>query len=72
MLASLKKGADGWLTICIENESPGAERDSNSPAGPAGPIYLVMRLYWQKETPPSILPPGKGTWQPPGVVLATN
>jgi hypothetical protein len=28
---------------------------------------LVMRLYWPKAEPPSILPPGKGTWQPPGV-----
>jgi hypothetical protein len=26
-----------------------------------------MRLYWPKETPPSILPPGDGTWQPPAV-----
>jgi hypothetical protein len=34
-------------------------------------IQLVMRLYWPKETPPSILPPGKGTWQPPGVVAAS-
>ena len=24
-----------------------------------------MRLYWPKETPPSILPPGEGTWKPP-------
>jgi hypothetical protein len=29
-----------------------------------------MRLYWPKETPPSFLPAGKGTWRPPGVVLA--
>jgi hypothetical protein len=35
---------------------------------PDGPIYLVMRLYWPKATPPSILPPGKGTWKPPGIV----
>jgi hypothetical protein len=27
-----------------------------------------MRLYWPKETPPSILPPGEGTWKPPGIV----
>jgi len=26
-----------------------------------------MRLYWPKVTPPSILPPGEGTWQPPGL-----
>ncbi len=30
--------------------------------------YMVMRLYWLKDTPPSILPPGGGSWNPPGVV----
>ena len=34
---------------------------------PDGPIYLVMRLYWPKTTPPSILPAGEGTWKPPAV-----
>jgi hypothetical protein len=29
--------------------------------------YLVMRLYWPKTEPPSILPPGEGTWKPPGI-----
>jgi hypothetical protein len=29
-----------------------------------------MRLYWPKETPPSVLPAGDGTWQPPGVTKA--
>ena len=27
-----------------------------------------MRLYWPKDTPPSILPAGSGDWKPPGVV----
>jgi hypothetical protein len=27
-----------------------------------------MRLYWPKTEEPSILPIGKGTWQPPGIV----
>jgi hypothetical protein len=26
-----------------------------------------MRLYWPKKTPPSILPVGEGSWQPPGL-----
>jgi hypothetical protein len=29
-----------------------------------------MRLYWPKTEPPSILPAGKGTWSPPGIVKA--
>jgi hypothetical protein len=27
-----------------------------------------MRLYWPKTEAPSILPPGEGTWKPPGFV----
>jgi hypothetical protein len=34
---------------------------------PNGEIYLVMRLYWPKTEAPSILPPGTGSWQPPGI-----
>jgi len=26
-------------------------------------MYLVMRLYWLKTTPPSTLPAGNGTWR---------
>ncbi len=69
MLPGMKKNADGSLTLYIQNKSPGADRESNWLPAPAGPIYLVMRLYWPKESPPSILPPGKGTWQPPGVIF---
>jgi hypothetical protein len=59
------------LTLYIQNKSPGADRESNWLPAPAGPIYLVMRLYWPKETPPSILPPGRGTWKPPAVIRTT-
>ncbi len=72
MLPGMQKNADGSLTLYIQNKSPGAEREANWLPAPDGPIYLVMRLYWPKESPPSILPAGKGTWQPPGVVLAAH
>jgi hypothetical protein len=68
MLPELKKNPDGSLTIYIQNKSPGDDREANWLPAPDGPIYLMMRLYWPKETPPSILPPGEGTWRPPGVV----
>src|SRR5277367_2473823 len=70
MLPGMKTNADGSLTLYIQKDSPGAAKESNWLPAPDGPIYLVMRLYWPKETPPSILPAGKGTWQPPGVVVA--
>ena len=70
MLPSLKKAPDGSLTLYIQKDSPGTERESNWLPAPNGPIYLVMRLYWPKTQPPSILPPGEGTWTPPPVVRA--
>jgi hypothetical protein len=71
MLSGMKTNADGSLTIYIQKDSPGKDKESNWLPAPDGPIYLVMRLYWPKETPPSILPAGKGTWQPPGIVAAS-
>jgi len=70
MLTSLKKNPDGSLTLYIQKDSPGKAKESNWLPAPNGPIYLVMRLYWPKTEPPSILPPGGGTWQPPAIVIA--
>ncbi len=67
MLASMKKNGDGSVTIYIQNKSPGADKEANWLPAPNGPIFLAMRLYWPKTTPPSILPAGMGTWQPPGI-----
>jgi hypothetical protein len=68
MLPEMKTNRDGSLTIYMQKDSPGAAHQSNWLPAPDGPIYLVMRLYWPKETPPSILPAGSGTWQPPAVI----
>jgi hypothetical protein len=67
MLPGMKTNADGSLTLFIQNKSPGADKEANWLPAPNGTIYLVMRLYWPKTEAPSILPPGEGTWQPPGV-----
>ena len=66
MLPNMKKNEDGSLTLYIQKDSPGADKEANWLPAPNDTIYLVMRLYWPKETPPSILPPGEGTWKPPG------
>jgi hypothetical protein len=68
MLPGLKKNPDGSLTIYIQHASPGPDKESNWLPAPDGPVYLVMRLYWPKKNPPSILPAGKGDWKPPAVV----
>jgi hypothetical protein len=70
MLPGMKKNPDGSLTLYIQKDSPGKAKEANWLPAPAGPIYLVMRLYWPKDTPPSILPPGEGTWKPPAVVAS--
>jgi hypothetical protein len=68
MLPDMKKNADGSVTLYIQKDSPGADKESNWLPAPNDLIYLVLRLYWPKTTPPSILPPGEGTWQPPAIV----
>jgi hypothetical protein len=70
MLSDMKTNADGSLTLLIQKDSPGKDKEANWLPAPDGPIYLVMRLYWPKETQPSILPAGEGTWKPPAVVCA--
>ena len=67
MMTSMKKNPDGSLTLYIQKDSPGKDKESNWLPAPNGPIYLVMRLYWPKTEAPSILPPGEGTWQPPAI-----
>ena len=70
MLPAMKKNPDGSLTIHIRKDSPGKAKEANWLPAPNGAVYLVMRLYWPKDAPPSILPAGEGTWSPPGVAKA--
>jgi len=46
MLPEMKKDADGGLTIYIQNESPGKDKESNWLPAPKGPFAMYMRLYW--------------------------
>jgi hypothetical protein len=61
MLPDLKKNNDGSLTIYMQKDSPGKDKESNWLPAPDGPIYVVMRLYWPKEEAL------KGEWKPPAV-----
>ena len=58
----LKANADGSTDLYIQNESPGADKESNWLPAPKGKFQLMLRLYWPSETPPSII---NGTWSPP-------
>jgi hypothetical protein len=70
MLPGMKTSPDGSLTLYIQNKSPGADKEANWLPAPNGPIYLVMRLYWPKAEPPSVLPAGEGSWKPPAIMVA--
>jgi hypothetical protein len=70
MLSTMKKNADGSLTLYIQKDSPGKAKESNWLPAPDDTAYLVMRLYWPKATAPSILPAGSGSWQPPAVLVS--
>jgi hypothetical protein len=56
--------ADGSVDLYIQNESPGKSKEQNWLPAPKDKFILMMRLYWPKETPPSIL---DGSWKIPGV-----
>lgn len=72
MLPDMKKNPDGSLTLYIQTDSPGKDRESNWLPAPAGPMFIVMRLYWPKTEGRSVLPAGEGNWAPPGIVPAAN
>ena len=45
MLPSLKRDADGGLTLIIQHDSPGKDKESNWLPAPSGPFRVTMRLY---------------------------
>lgn len=59
MLSNLKKDADGGLTIYVQKDSPGKDKEANWLPAPDGPFWIPMRIYWPK---PEAL---DGTWKAP-------
>jgi hypothetical protein len=60
----LKKNADGSVDLLLQHESPGKAKESNWLPAPEDRFILMLRMYWPKETPPSLL---DGTWTVPAV-----
>jgi hypothetical protein len=57
---------DGALTIYIQHNSPGADRNSNWLPAPSGPFTLCLRCYSPE---PSIV---SGEWTPPSITRMTR
>ena len=50
MLPELKKDSGGGLTLYIQHDSPGKDKECNWLPAPTGPFIMYLRLYWPKET----------------------
>jgi hypothetical protein len=49
MLDTLIKDPDGGITLYLQNQSPGPDKQANWLPAPAGPFSLIERLYWPKD-----------------------
>jgi hypothetical protein len=61
MLPNLKLDPDGGLTIYIQTDSPGKDKEANWLPAPNGPFMLAMRYYLPK---PALL---DGQWKSPSL-----
>jgi len=65
MLPELQRDADGGLTLHIQHDSPGPNKESNWLPAPSGPFIMFMRLYWPKAEALD------GTWKQPPLMRAS-
>jgi hypothetical protein len=72
MLPQLARNPDGSISLYIQKDSPGKDKEPNWLPAPNGPMFIVMRLYWPKTELPSVFPLGHGTWEPPGLLPIDN
>lgn len=59
--------SDGSVDWYLHADSPGKAKEANWLPAPKAQFTPMMRLYWQKDTPPSII---DGTWKPPAITVA--
>ncbi len=63
-----KTNPDGSVDLYFQHDSPGKDKEANWLPAPSGQFILMMRLYWPKDTPPSLL---DGSWKIPEVKEAS-
>lgn len=59
MMDDFVRDEDGGITLYLQNESPGKEKEPNWLPAPEGPFSATLRLYWPKEEALD------GSWQLP-------
>ena len=59
---------DGSVDLYLQADSPGKAKEANWLPAPKAQFIPMMRLYWPKETNPSIL---DATWKPPAIAPAS-
>jgi len=59
--------ADGSVDLYLQADSPGKAKEANWLPAPKAKFIPMLRLYWPKESPTSIL---AGTWKPPAITMA--
>jgi hypothetical protein len=64
MLPDLQRDPDGSITLYLQHDSPGAEKEANWLPAPDGPFWTILRLYWPK---PEAL---DGRWRQPPLTKA--
>jgi hypothetical protein len=60
----LQHNSDGSIDLYIQRESPEKDKQPNWLPAPAGAFNMTLRMYWPKETAPSI---NDGSWVAPAV-----
>ena len=64
MLPQFKRDPDGGLTLLVQHDSPGEDKEANWLPAPSESYFMVMRLYWPKDEALS------GKWTAPSLTRA--
>jgi hypothetical protein len=64
---TFRADADGSVTLYLQNENPGPDKEANWLPAPKGRFIPMLRLYWPKDKAPSIL---DGSWKIPAISKA--
>lgn len=62
---NLVANEDGSVTLYLQTQSPGSDKEANWLPAPKGDFIPMLRMYWPEEADPSII---VGSWSPPEIM----